>query len=373
MNLEIPFDNSLKETFKGSKVLITGNTGFKGSWLSAWLSKLGANCKGFSDLIPTNPSHYELIKDSLEIDQVWGDIADFSHLQKVVETFQPNFIFHLAAQPLVRKSYQDPLSTFRVNTIGMLNVLESIRLSKNPIIGVLITSDKSYKNIEQIWGYKENDVIGGNDPYSGSKGSAELIVNSYFKSFFKNSDEKRISVARAGNVIGGGDWSPDRIIPDAIKSWSNKKQLVIRSPNATRPWQHVLEPLSGYLRLAIELKNSKDNSGEAFNFGPQPDQNFTVSELLNSLSNMWDYSEWLDDSKSQNTFSEAGLLKLNCEKAAKILKWRAVLDFNEIISMTSSWYKNYFDVSNLKKKEIANFTFGQIDKYTKIYEERRIK
>tara|TARA_B100000212_G_scaffold340158_1_gene320075 strand:- start:693 stop:1808 length:1116 start_codon:yes stop_codon:yes gene_type:complete len=364
------FESILKKTFKDKNVLITGNTGFKGSWLSAWLSKLEANLLGYSNKIPTNPSHFDLIKSFLNIKQVWGDITDTEHLIKTIDEFKPDFIFHLAAQPLVRESYLDPLNTFKTNSIGMLNVLEALRISEMPTVGVLITSDKSYKNIEQIWGYKETDSLGGNDPYSGSKGTAELIFNSYFESFFKNNKSKKIAVARAGNVIGGGDWSVDRIVPDAVRAWSEKKTLVIRSPNATRPWQHVLEPLGGYLLLAVNLHNSFLNSGEAFNFGPQSDQNFTVRELLSSISKSWSFSEWLYESKTNN-FSEAGLLKLNCEKAEKLLKWKAVLNFNEITCITSSWYQNY--LNNKNNSKVIDFTFEQIQYYMDIYEKRKLK
>lgn len=364
------FESILKKTFKDKNVLITGNTGFKGSWLSAWLSKLEANLLGYSNKIPTNPSHFGLIESFLNIKQVWGDITDTQHLIKTIDEFKPDFIFHLAAQPLVRESYLDPLNTFKTNSIGMLNVLEALRLSEIPTVGVLITSDKSYKNIEQIWGYKETDSLGGNDPYSGSKGTAELIFNSYFQSFFRNNKSKKIAVARAGNVIGGGDWSVDRIVPDAVRAWSEKKPLLIRNPNSTRPWQHVLEPLGGYLLLAVNLYNSSLNSGEAFNFGPQSDQNYTVRELLDSISKSWSFSEWLKESKTSG-FSEAGLLKLNCEKAEKLLKWKAVLKFNEITTITSSWYQNY--LNNKNNSKVIDFTFEQIEYYMDIYEKRKLK
>ena len=269
--------------FKNKKILITGHTGFKGSWLSLWFKSLGADVMGVSIDIPTKPSHFKLINLEKKIKNKFVDITDLKKLKKIFISFKPDYVFHLAAQSLVKKSYKNPLLTYYTNAIGTLNVMESLKSLKNNCIAVIITSDKSYKNLEIKRGYKETDVLGGADPYSASKASAELIIQSYFKSYLNNKKNIRIAVARAGNVIGGGDWAKDRIVPDCIRSWSKNNAVDIRNPSATRPWQHVLEPLSGYLHLANSLSNDSNLNGEAFNFGPQFSNNFSVEELVNEM------------------------------------------------------------------------------------------
>ena len=256
----------MKSIFSNKKVIITGHTGFKGSWLSLWMNMLGADLYGISLSVPTKPSHFEFLDLNFKQD-IRIDISKSKQIDKIINDIQPDFIFHLAAQPLVGKSYTDPLFTFSTNIMGTVSILDSLRKLKKECIAVIITSDKSYLNQEINRGYNENDKLGGNDPYSGSKGATELVIYSYFQSFFKDSNIK-IGVGRAGNVIGGGDWADNRIIPDAIKSLETKNKLIIRNPNATRPWQHVLEPLSGYIALALDLKTSKINNGNVFNFGP---------------------------------------------------------------------------------------------------------
>jgi CDP-glucose 4,6-dehydratase len=261
----------------------------------------------------------------------------------------------------VEISYKQPLDTFTTNIIGTLNLLECLKNYKNKISVVIITSDKSYKNIEQIWGYKENDIFGGTDPYSSSKAATELVLMGYFHSFFQNKNNIRIAIARAGNVIGGGDWSLSRLVPDAIKSWSKNKTLMVRNPNATRPWQHVLEPLSGYLYLAINIhENSKCNL-ESFNFGPKFDQNYSVKTLLKKASTYWKNSKI--SIKKIPSFKESSLLKLNCEKADLFLGWKPILTFNDNIFLTIDWYIKYL---NGKEDDILEITKKQIDYYVNL-------
>ena len=243
--------------FKNSRVIVTGHTGFKGSWLTAWLKQLDANVMGISLNPPTNPSHFNVAKIGKNIKDIRLDIRNKKKLEKKIVSFKPNFIFHLAAQPLVATSYTDPVLTWDTNVFGSLNILEALRKIKNNCSVVIITSDKCYFNKEVHYGYKETDTLGGKDPYSGSKASAELLIKSYINSFFNKKNKIRIATARAGNVLGGGDWAKNRIVPDCVRSWSKNKQVELRNPNSTRPWQHVLEAVGGYLCLAINLKNNK--------------------------------------------------------------------------------------------------------------------
>ena len=350
--------------YKNKRVLITGHTGFKGSWLTTWLLKMGAEVAGYSIGIPSTPSHFEDLNIQSKIQHHIGDIRDFQHFFQVCKDFKPEFIFHLAAQPLVRYSYIEPHETFEVNVLGTLNVLECIRQLKDIIkVGVIITSDKCYDNVEWLYGYRENDKLGGEDPYSGSKGAAELVAKSYCKSYFNNNDGPRVLTVRAGNVIGGGDWATDRIVPDIVKSWQKNIDVSIRSPHSTRPWQHVLEPLSGYLMLGHKLYESNDLNGEAFNFGPDSTINKSVKDLIEEMILNWKNSPgWLDLSeKKSNSSKESHLLKLSCDKANILLKWFPTLNFNETIKFTSDWYINYIN----KQTEIFSFTSQQIDQYEK--------
>ncbi len=358
------------DIFKKSKVLITGHTGFKGSWLVAWLASLDAVVAGLSDKIPSNPSNYEASNiDSLTIEyQV--DIRNIKDVQKVVEEFQPDFVFHLAAQALVRDSYTTPLETMEINALGSANILESLRILDKKVVVVMITSDKAYDNVEWVWGYRETDRLGGKDPYSASKGMAELVIRSYVESFFNQPNSKvRVGITRAGNVIGGGDWANDRIVPDCVSSWSEDSAVDIRSPNATRPWQHVLEPLSGYLMLASNLAQSSRNHGEAYNFGPSSAQNYPVSALINEMAKYWDKVKWNDVSKNEEHLHEAGLLKLNCDKALFDLEWQPVLQFEETVKMTVEWYKKYYQDQDISMQD---FTLSQIDEYMRLARSRQI-
>ena len=348
----------MNKFFKNKKILITGHTGFKGSWLTFWLEKLGANISGIAKDVPTNPSLYKVLNLKNKIIDHRLDIRNLSKLKKIVKKFKPDYVFHLAAQSLVKKSYEDPINTFTTNAIGTCNILESIRLLKNKCSVVIITSDKSYKNIEITRGYRETDELGGHDPYSASKGCAEFIIQSYIKSFFSNKKNLKIGITRAGNVIGGGDWSDNRVIPDCFKSWSLNKAVTIRSPNSTRPWQHVLEVLSGYLKLAIDLNNKTHLNGEVFNFGPKNFQNKRVIDVIRQIKKLSPAIKW--KFKNVKTFKESKLLKLNSSKARNKLNWKNKLSFNETIEMTTRWYEEFY-----KRKNMSKFTSQQIEKYEK--------
>mgnify|MGYP006089332713 CR=1 FL=1 len=346
--------------YRNKKVLITGNTGFKGSWLSAWLLMLGADVCGFSKDIPTNPSNFKSININKKIRHFVGDVKDIDKLRKVFKDFKPEIVFHLAAQPLVRKSYKEPTETFETNVLGTMNILECIKGSSFVKAGVMITSDKAYRNQEWIWGYRENDLLGGEDPYSASKGCAELVINSYCKSFFQ--DGPFIASTRAGNVIGGGDWAEDRIVPDAVRAWIKNKPVVIRHPESTRPWQHVLEPLSGYLLLGKLLyRKGKTFASQAYNFGPSNMDDHSVKDVLNCIKKYWDNAGWLIE-KHNSTAKESILLKLNCDKVLSMLGWHSVFSFEESMEMTASWYKSFYEDKDINMLE---FSFDQIKMYEK--------
>ena len=355
--------NMFLNVYQGRRVFITGHTGFKGSWLTSWLLKLGAIVAGYSREIPTQPSHFEILGLQEKISHYEGDICDSTALQEAIDDFRPNIVFHLAAQALVRESYNNPVETFQTNTVGTMMVLEALR--HRPWIGaaVMITSDKAYRNTEWLWGYRENDALGGEDPYSSSKGCAELVFYSYFESFLKH-QEIQIASTRAGNVIGGGDWARDRIIPDSVQAWSKKDPVVLRNPQATRPWQHVLEPLSGYLLLGAHLWKQKAKlNGESFNFGPVASTVEPVIDLIQKMSNYWPGSEWQVDAEVSHSMPEAGLLKLCCDKALHLLNWSAVLSFEETAQFTGEWYRKFYEEGH---EAALEQTEQQIEEYTKI-------
>ncbi|WP_078129393.1 CDP-glucose 4,6-dehydratase [Leptospira alexanderi] len=348
--------------YKNKKVLVTGHTGFKGSWLVIWLQSLGAEVAGFSLDVPTSPNHFELLSLDKRIKDYRGDVRDRSKFSTVIDEFKPEIIFHMAAQALVRKSYQDPVGTFETNVMGMVNLLDIIRTKSFVEVVVLITSDKAYRNNEWCWGYRETDVLGGHDPYSSSKSCADLIAQSYYYSFLKDT-KTRIAITRAGNVIGGGDWAADRIVPDCIRAWSKDESVVIRSPLATRPWQHVLEPLSGYLLLGEKLYVGQEGLiGEAFNFGPDASIDQTVSELLNAMTKRWPGVRWEVPEGYEGGGKEANLLKLSCDKVLFHLKWKSVLDFSETVDFTVNWYRNWVE----KKENVYDFTLSQIHLYCQL-------
>ena len=348
-----------KKIYKGKKVLITGHTGFKGSWLSLWFSILGANVLGISSSIPTKPSHFELLKLNKKIKSKKVNIQNFKLIKKTIVHFKPDFIFHLAAQSIVKKSYIDPVETWKTNLLGTMNILEAIKVLKNnkKLVVVLITSDKAYKNLEIKKGYKEDSFLGGIDPYGGSKSAAEICIQSYIKSFFKDKNNKiSIGIARAGNVIGGGDWSDYRLLPDCIKAWTKNKKVKIRNPNSTRPWQHVLDVLNGYIMLGAKLNKNKKLHGEAFNFGPSNSKNLRVLDILKISKSIWPEINWIIENKKN--FFENNLLQLNSNKAKKILNWKCNLSSKDSIQMTIDWYKNYVlkrNVYNLSRKQILDF------------------
>jgi CDP-glucose 4,6-dehydratase len=351
-----------KNLYGNKKVLITGHTGFKGAWLTTWLLKLGANVVGYSKDIPTKPSMFVALGLEGEINHHVGNVCNLSNLKKIISDEKPDFIFHLAGQAIVSTSYADPVDTFMTNAVGTMNVLESLRDSANPCVVVLITSDKCYDNVEWVWGYKETDVLGGKDIYSGSKGAAELVIKSYLHSYFSGDNKHiRIGVGRAGNVIGGGDWAKDRIIADSLRAWTDGRKVKVRSPNSTRPWQHVLEPLSGYLCLAMNLSEDEKLHGEAFNFGPRAEQNRTVVDLLQDLGGRWGIEDPNDvyAVKANIPFHEAGLLKLNCDKALFHMKWSPTLSYAEMVNLIADWYRSYY----MGESGMLEITTDQISMY----------
>ena len=360
-NLEIN-NIMLNKNYQGKKVLVTGHTGFKGSWLTSWLLKLGAKVCGLSDQIPTNPSMFVELGLDQKIENHFCDIRDFEGVSKILTEFAPDYVFHLAAQPIVSVSYEDPLSTISTNVMGTAVLLEALRLWNQPCNVVVITSDKCYENVEWVFGYKETDHLGGKDIYSGSKGAAEVIFHAYYNSFFKKPKNKiRLATGRAGNVIGGGDWAKDRIVVDCMKNWAEGKIVELRSPESTRPWQHVLEPLSGYLTLGSQLNSDNRLLGESFNFGPRSEQNRTVLELLKDLSQQWNFNKAEDAySVTDNIpFHEAGLLKLNCDKALFNLRWEANLSYKECVKMVGVWYYSFYKM----EKDMYKLTLDQITQY----------
>ncbi len=352
--------NFLKKHFKNKKVLITGHTGFKGSWLTLWMNYNGANILGISDKIPTKPSHFQLLGLKNKMLSKMMDITNLKNLKKIFLNFNPDYVFHLAAQSIVKVSYEDPIKTWQTNVAGTVNVLECLRLVKKKTTAVFITSDKAYKNLEIKRGYRESDILKGEDPYGASKSSADIAINSYFHSYFKKKNSKvLIATARAGNVIGGGDWSPNRIVTDCVNSWVKNEDVIIRSPKSTRPWQHVLDVIYGYMKLAVKLKHSSRLNGEAFNFGPDKN-NLKVIDVLNKMKLFWPKIGW--KIKKQNKFKENNLLHLNSDKAKKILKWSTSLNFNNSIKFTVEWYKNYLN----KNTNIYKYSLKQILNYQKI-------
>ena len=358
--------------YKDKKILVTGHTGFKGTWLTVWLLKLGAEVIGISKDIPTQPSMFEVLGLQDKITNYQEDIRDLDKMTEIVSSEKPDFLFHLAAQAIVSTSYVRPIDTVSSNVMGTVNILEALRVSNHLCTAVIITSDKAYDNVEQVWGYKEDDKMGGKDIYSGSKGAAELIIKSYFYSFFKNSDSNvKLAIGRAGNVVGGGDWAKDRIVVDCMEAWSKKQSVEIRSPKATRPWQHVLEPLSGYLNLGIELYTDDSLNGEAFNFGPRAEQNHTVKQLLKDLSKYWNFEDINDAFTVTDNipFHEAGLLKLNCDKPLFVMKWQANLEYREVIKFTSEWYYDFYK----SDKDMFDKTIKQISEYEDIANKKALE
>ena len=337
------FSKPNKSYWNGKKVLITGHTGFKGSWLSLWLLQMNAQVSGIS-LKPEDPNNlFDQLKIKKDLNHIICDIRDKDSLRKNIMSIKPEVIFHLAAQPLVVKSYIEPISTWETNVLGTLNVLNAMSSLENKCSGIFITTDKVYKNNEWMYGYRENDELGGHDPYSSSKAACELAISSWRSSFIdskRNGSNLSIVSARAGNVIGGGDWAENRIIPDIIRSLIKNEKVLVRNPLSTRPWQHVIEPLSGYLILAEKINDEQNKFSSSFNFGPFTDSNRSVMDLVNESLKHWEGEYIIQDNPEK--LHEAGVLNLSIEKAMKHLLWKPKWDFEETIKKTINWYKNVY-------------------------------
>jgi CDP-glucose 4,6-dehydratase len=333
--------------YHGKKVLITGHTGFKGRWLTLWLTHLGAKVYGYALPAPTVPSMYNALKLGQLVDDCTADIRNFDFLKKTINRIKPDIIFHLAAQSLVRESYLSPLETVEVNSMGTINVLEAVRQLQLPMSLVMVTSDKCYENKEWLHAYRETDRLGGRDPYSASKAGAEIFIHSWRASFFDPAlipeHGVRVASVRAGNVVGGGDWTKDNIVPDCVRSLLQKKIIHVRNPRATRPWQHVLEALGGYLLVGARLLQATPASAAplcgAFNFGPTTGSSKRVKDLVETVVRYWGDGAW-DDVSSPNAPHEASMLHISIDKACHLLQWQPTLDFNTTISQTVDWYKN---------------------------------
>lgn len=335
--------------YRNVNVLITGHTGFKGSWLTLWLSKLGANITGYSLQPPTEPNHFNLL--NMDINSIIGDVRDADKIKKAFKKHKPEIIFHLAAQPIVRVSYKDPVETFTSNVLGTINVLEASRESGLVRAIINVTSDKCYDNKEWPWGYREIDPLGGYDPYSASKGCSEIVTGCWRNSYFNPGDYGKIhctllASGRAGNVIGGGDWAIDRLVPDIIRAVKLNKKVVIRNPHAVRPWQHVLEPLSGYLLLGQMLLEGKKECAEAWNFGPSEDSTITVGEIVAQIKKIWPKIDY-ELNKVPDQPHEAGMLKMDCSKARAKIRWSSVWDGKTAIEKTALWYKSFYENSEV--------------------------
>ncbi len=336
-NMGLEMKNLFNEVFDGKKVLITGDTGFKGSWLAIWLTELGAKVYGYALPPRSEFENYSVCGLSNCIHHQDGDIRDAEALLSFFKKVQPDIAFHLAAQPIVLESYENPHYTFETNMMGVVNFFEAVRKTPSVKVALNITSDKCYQNNEWIWGYRENDPMGGHDPYSASKGCSELITQSYSHSFFSSGESCAIASARAGNVIGGGDWAPYRIVPDFFRARKENQKLIIRNPEAVRPWQHVLEPLGGYLLLASKLWTDGAVFSGGWNFGPVETNNTTVRELVKSIINISGKGKY-EAPNSEKTLHEAKLLKLDISKANVLLKWLPVLNLEETVELTVKGY-----------------------------------
>jgi CDP-glucose 4,6-dehydratase len=350
--------DSMMKFWQGKNVLLTGHTGFKGSWLSLWLQSLGANCVGYSLEPPTQPNLFEITQIGATMKSIIGDIRNLELLQKTLQKYQPEIIIHMAAQPLVNFSYQEPLTTYSTNIIGTINLLEAARFTDSVKAIVNVTSDKCYQNQELDRGYHEEDNLGGYDPYSSSKACSELVTQAYSYSYLKNRGVN-IATARAGNVIGGGDWGKDRLVPDVVNACIKQQNISLRYPNALRPWQHVLEPLHGYLTLAKQLYESSPSYTQAWNFGPSEDQDKSVSWLTDAIIKYWGSEiKWIQNSIEPK--HETNLLRLNSAKAKQSLGWKSQWNIETALTKTVEWYQSYF-----KEENMQNITLKQIDEFQK--------
>ena len=347
--------------WRGKRVFLTGHTGFKGGWLSLWLQQLGANLTGYALTPPTQPSLFDLAQVGAGMTSLLGDIRDGAKLLAAIRDARPDVVIHMAAQPLVRRSYVDPVETYSTNVMGTVHLLEAVRHCDNVRAVVNVTTDKCYENREWIWPYRENEAMGGYDPYSSSKGCAELVTaayrNSYFNPTARAEPQLALASARAGNVIGGGDWAEDRLVPDVLEAFSRGESVLIRNPRAVRPWQHVLEPLRGYLSLAERLFTEGTSYAEAFNFGPRDDDAKPVEWIVGQLAAQWgDSAGWRVD--DENHPHEASLLRLDASKAAHRLGWRPLLNLDSGLQLTVDWMQ-----ANLRGADMREFTLAQINEY----------
>jgi CDP-glucose 4,6-dehydratase len=341
------------DIYKEKKVFVTGHTGFKGSWLILWLLDLGAQVAGYSLETPTEPNHYNLL--SLPVESILGDICDFPKVRESIQSFAPDIVFHLAAQSLVRRSYRDPVGTFETNVIGTVNLLEACRQIDSVNAAVIVTSDKCYENRDRISGYRETDPMGGHDPYSGSKGCAELVTASYRRSFFSVEDYQEthqtlVASVRAGNILGGGDWGEDRLVPDIVRAASRNEKVLIRNPQAIRPWQHVMEPLAGYLLLGQQLLEGKKDFAGAWNFGPVERGHKEVLTVVKELQSYWHAIDFEVESGGRD-LHEADLLKLDCSKAHDKLGWRPIWNNTKMLEKTVQWYREFYESGRVLSRE----------------------
>lgn len=355
----------MRTFWQGKRVFLTGHTGFKGSWLSLWLQSLGAEVIGYSLEPPSVPALFNVAHVAVGMRSIKGDILNLPKLQKTLQEYAPDILIHMAAQSLVRHSYQFPIETLSTNIIGTANVLEAARHVDSIRVIVNVTSDKCYENREWTRGYRENESMGGYDPYSCSKGCAELVIASYRRSFFSAEQAAKIASVRAGNVIGGGDWAADRIVPDSIRAIIQHKPVLIRNPHAIRPWQHVLEPLAGYMILAQRLWDDGQGYAEGWNFGPDENHAWSVETLVDGLCHLWgEDASWLVN--NSDTMHEAHFLKLDSSKAIQNLGWRPLLNMQDTLAMTVAWYKRFYEGEDPRK-----IVLEQIAKYEKIYKENQ--
>lgn len=356
MKSSFPVD-AYMNVYRKKRVFITGDTGFKGSWLSFWLNELGAEIVGYALPERQESDLFNVLKLEKVIHHVDGDIRNYKLLKKIIDDFHPEFIFHLAAQAIVKVSYEDPKLTFDTNVLGSVNVLEIARVSDYLKSLIYVTSDKCYKNKEWMWGYRENDELGGYDPYSASKAAAEIVMSAYQDSFFKNKNKLGVASVRAGNVIGGGDWSVDRIVPDCIRNLKEKKPVLVRNPNSIRPWQYVLEPLYGYLLLASKLYTEPGKYSGAYNFGPRSQSMKTVEELAKNVIKCWGKGR-IQHKRESSDFYESNMLHLNCDRAYQMLGWSQRWRFDKTILKTVEWYKHV-----LEGNSAVSITKQQINDY----------